>query len=153
MAAPLEKSKREEMFRLYCEGKSIAEVGRICSVAGGTALKYYHSDKWEERREVVHKKAEEKADSETAKMLARQGKLGAMLQSAGHKRFVDKEGKPVKIRRWDTALRAIEVGSKLVRESFGEPSEITKQTIIIEYVGTNGELEEDGQNQGKCQSV
>ena len=89
MPAELPQTKRIELFRAYCDRRSVQYVARTCSVSPTTALRYKRMDDWDGRLEGITRKADEKIDDSIAEMMARQAKQSRAVQAKALQKIVE----------------------------------------------------------------
>lgn len=88
MAAELTQTKRIELFKAYCERRSVQHVARVCGVSPTTALRYKRLDDWDGRLVGISQKADEKIDDSIAEMMARQAKQARAVQAKALQKIV-----------------------------------------------------------------
>lgn len=89
MPAELPQAKRIELFRAYCDRRSVQYVARVCGVSPTTALRYKRVDDWDGRLSGITRKADEKIDDSIAEMMARQAKQARAVQAKALQRIVE----------------------------------------------------------------
>ena len=88
MPAEPPQTKRIDLFRAYCERRSIQYVARVCSVSPTTALRYKRADDWDGGLVGTTHKADEKIDDSIAEMMARQAKRARAVQAKALQKIV-----------------------------------------------------------------
>ena len=84
MGSPgIPESKRQELFKFFCHKQNEQYVSDQGKVSRNTVAKYREIDKWDERLDVIRKKAQEKADDKAARNLAKRVGAYRGLESAG----------------------------------------------------------------------
>lgn len=133
------------MWHLFREGCSVASISRKCRVSHTTVRKYRRKERWDNRRDDIIRKAQEKADKKQVSLLAENMKHVQVAKS----KLMDQINAVVK--NAELSKTPISDLDKLIRlEEFlhGRPDsrqqidycEYTEEQLTIEFEETLQEL-------------
>ncbi len=123
------------MFQAFCEKQSLDYVSGKVGVSWPTCARYMERDGWLERLRKIKEKARKKVDADLAEMRARHITISRLQQKFGSDYFIKNGGACVNATE---ANNLINSGIKNERELAGQPSETSRQEIIIKYPDDRG---------------
>ncbi len=125
---PLSAIKVSDMFALFCDRQSMAEIARKCIVSETTVRKYRDREGWIKRRESISQKAMAKIERKAVTDQSRHVTLARALQQKGASRLLGLKDEDIDA---SEVRQFIKTGILLEREILGEGESIIQIRIKL----------------------